>query len=224
MKRRIAITVAVIMCIGMMTGCGKTAQVEQATADQADDQTLQEADDFEDAPDIISNLEDGTVNRKNSDSPKSAGVTKSAKSGGGSKLCYSGKDVNGKQVNTADIFAQNKVTLVNLWASWCGPCAGEIPELDEINGELQKKGCGVMGILTDGEDPDGLNDALDILDDAGATYTNVICSESLLEELGIEAFPTTFFVDSSGNILGEPVIGAYPDQYRETIDKLLSDM
>ena len=163
-----------------------------------------------DAPDVISNLEDGTVHRKSA--------------GGASKLCFTGKDVNGRSVNTADVFAKNRITMVNMWASWCGPCAGEIPELDRMNKELKKKGCEVVGFLTDGEDPNALSDAKDILDDAGASYLNVVCSMSLTDEVGLEAFPTTYFVDSNGKILGEPVVGAHPDQYQQTLDKLLSDM
>lgn len=174
-----------------------------------------------DAPDVISNLEDGTVHRQGGKS--SDGDVKGKKSGAGaSKLCFSGKDVNGNSVNTADIFAKNKVTVVNMWASWCGPCVGELPELDKMNKELEKKGCGVVGFLMDGEDPDGLEDALDILDDVGASYQNIICSESVGDEVGLEAYPTTFFVDSNGKILGNPIVGADPDQYRKTVDKLLS--
>ena len=97
-----------------------------------------------DAPDVISNLEDGTVHRESDGSSTSDSDTKGKKSGAGaSELCFSGKDVNGKSVNTEDIFAKNKVTVVNMWASWCGPCVGEIPELDEIDKELKKKGCAV---------------------------------------------------------------------------------
>ncbi|MBO4266393.1 MAG: TlpA family protein disulfide reductase [Lachnospiraceae bacterium] len=178
-----------------------------------------------DAPDVISNLEDGTVHRKSDGSSTSDNDVKGKGSGAGaSELCFSGKDVNGKSINTADIFAKNKVTVVNMWASWCGPCVGEIPELDEMDKELKKKGCGVVGFLMDGEDPDGLEDAQDTLDDIGVSYQNIICAESVGDAVGLEAYPTTFFVDSNGKILGDPIVGAQPDQYRKTVDKLLSNM
>ena len=160
-----------------------------------------------------------------SDEPETQSVADDDYSdGGGSALCFSGKDVNGKPVNTADVFAGNRITVVNMWASWCGPCAGEIPELDMMNAELKEQGCAVVGFLTDGEDPGGLKDAKGILEDAGATYLNVICPMTLTDDVGLEAFPTTFFVDSDGNILGDPVVGAYPDQYMKAVDELLSDM
>ena len=143
---------------------------------------------------------------------------------GGSVLCVSTKDVNGNPVDSADVFAKNRITVVNLWASWCGPCAREIPELDAMNEELKKQGCAVVGFLMDGEDPYGLEDAKDILDHTGVSYLNIISPATLKDDIDLQGYPTTYFVDSDGTILGDPVLGAYPDQYRQIVDKLLSDM
>ena len=202
MKRRMVIVIAAVMCFCMMTGCSYTVNIEEPETEQEEaeqpeteqEETEQEAD------------------------------TTPTKDSGGSLLCFSGTDVNGDPVNTADEFAKNSITVVNMWASWCGPCAGEIPELDEMNKDLKTIDCAVIGFLIDGEDPVGLSDAKDILNDAGTSYLNVICPESIARELGIEAIPTTYFVDSDGNILGDPIVGAYPDEYMQTVEDLLSDM
>ena len=143
---------------------------------------------------------------------------------GGSILCFDTTTFDGTNVNTKDIFSGNKITLVNVWASWCGPCVMEIPELEKMSGQLREKDCGMVGLLIDGEDPNGLADAKDILSDASAQYTNLVFPSAVSNELNLQSVPTTFFVDSKGNILGEPVIGARPQIYLETIDSLLASM
>ena len=141
-----------------------------------------------------------------------------------SMFCFDTTTLDGTDVNTKDIFSENRITMVNVWASWCGPCVMEIPELEKMSGQLREKDCGIVGLLIDGEDPNGLADAKDILSDASAQYTNLVFPSAVSNELNIQSVPTTYFVDSKGNILGEPVIGARPQIYLETIDSLLASM
>lgn len=229
MKKKMLIILATVMAVCMVAGCDDIEEIEQSDAAQSEtvtsDETGNETVDETENEAVDETSGDDDEESGNESGSETAGDTGSKKSkGAGSKLCISTKDVDGRSVNTSDVFAENKITVVNLWASWCGPCAGEIPELDAMNEELKEKGCAVVGFLTDGEDPEGLEDAKAILQDAGVSYLNVVCPESVLYDVGLEAFPTTFFVDSDGKILGDPVVGAYPDQYRKTVDKLLSNM
>ena len=60
------------------------------------------------------------------------------------------KDANGASFKLADFFG--KVTVVNFWATWCGPCRREIPELVKLHREFQSRGVEVIGLST--EDPD----------------------------------------------------------------------
>jgi len=60
------------------------------------------------------------------------------------------KDVNGASFKLADFFG--KVTVVNFWATWCGPCRLEIPELVKLHKEFQSRGVEVIGLTS--EDPD----------------------------------------------------------------------
>ena len=72
-------------------------------------------------------------------------------------------DLDGNTVNTADIFAENKLTMVNIWATFCGPCINEMPELEKIHQEYAEEGAGVIGLVLDvpaGNDQ-LLQDALD---------------------------------------------------------------
>lgn len=113
-------------------------------------------------------------------------------------------DEEGERV-TQEIFAEADVTLVNCWATWCGPCVAELPELAQI-GELTDGKVQVVSILTDAVNPyTGLRDdaaieAMRTLTEAAeVTYPVLMPEGTLLELIGmLQAYPTTFIVDSEG--------------------------
>ena len=236
MRKMIVRAVAVLTMAVVLTGCAGIETIEGQNAAQnnepelttdataaADDTAVAEATETPEA-EKTTDAKETAEPAEDTEPPESAEEVAEEASGGGSILCFSGKDVYGNEVNTADVFAKNKITVVNIWASWCPPCAREIPELDKLNKELNGKGCAVVGLLDDGEDPRVLEDAKYILEDAQATYLNMIFPEQISVEVEFEVYPTTFFVDHNGTILGDPVVGARPDQYKKTVEKLLSNM
>lgn len=139
-------------------------------------------------------------------------------------------DMNGEKV-TSEIFSDKKLTLVNIWATWCGPCVGEIPELEELSKEYEDKGVGIKGLLvqvdmTTGNLLEGLTDderatAEDIL--ANVTYQQILVSKDMKAKLGmIQGFPTSYFVDKDGKVVGEPIVGANnKDDWKKIIDERL---
>ena len=129
---------------------------------------------------------------------------------------------DGKEVNTLDLYSGNTYTMVNVWTSWCGYCVSEMPELEKMNQEFKEQGCGIVGILYDGNDESALADGLEIMKDTGVTYPIVIATEEMQEIMGTQAYPTTFFVDSDGNIVGEPIAGARLFKYKTTMEDLLA--
>ena len=70
----------------------------------------------------------------------------------GNGIQFTTKDFNGNTANSADIFARKKVTMVNLWGSFCGFCIGELAELNRLNQEYLPKGAQVIGIVYDFSD------------------------------------------------------------------------
>ena len=129
-----------------------------------------------------------------------------------------------------ELFSRNAVTVVNFWFTTCGPCVGEIAELDALNKELANKGGALIGInsFTLGGDEAAISEAKNVLSKKGATYRNVYFdsdSEAGKFTANIFAYPTTYVVDRSGNIVGEPIVGAVTEKKQaETLQKLIDQV
>ena len=125
-------------------------------------------------------------------------------------------------MSSAELFAGHKVTMINIWATWCDPCKRELPELEKLAGELAGKGCQIIGICEDTAYEDtAAAEAKEILAKAGVTYPNIAATEEILEMMPRLAMPTTYFVDSSGHVLTTPVKGADFEKYREKLEEAL---
>ena len=140
---------------------------------------------------------------------------------------FEGKDLDGNTVKSDELFSANAVTVVNFWFTTCNPCVGELSELDALNKELAEKGGTLIGVNTftlDGDEA-AISDAKDVLAKKGATYQNVYFdsdSEAGKFTTNIFAYPTTYVVDRSGNIVGEPIVGAITEKKQaETLQKLI---
>ena len=72
----------------------------------------------------------------------------------GDKVSFSSKDMAGNAV-TSDIFAKNKLTMVNIWGTFCPPCIREMPDLAKLNSANKSKGVEVVGIPIDIVDEEG---------------------------------------------------------------------
>ena len=145
---------------------------------------------------------------------------------------FEGKDLDGNTVKSSDLFSGNAVTVVNFWFTTCGPCVDELGDLDALNKELSGKGGALIGInafTLDGNEA-AISEAKDVLTQSGATYQNVYFdsgSEAGKFVESIYAYPTTYVVNRSGRIVGDPIVGAITskaqaDALQAQIDKALA--
>lgn len=129
-------------------------------------------------------------------------------------------DLEGGAVKSSDLFKDSKITMINLWATWCGPCVKEMPDLAKLSRKYEKKGCRIIGICLDGAEEK--DEAIQILKDNGVEYLNLIAPDNIDDVLPSSVIPTTYFVDSEGAILvNSPVQGAAVEAYPEILDDLL---
>ena len=145
---------------------------------------------------------------------------------------FSAKDLDGNTV-TESVFAENNLTMVNIWATFCGPCINEMPHLGEIAQEYADKGVGIVGIVVDAADATGavsdklVQEAVDIVGYTNAGYLHIIPSAEMYKAKlnTVYSVPETIFVDSQGNQVGESYLGARSkDAWMEIIDELLGEV
>ena len=126
---------------------------------------------------------------------------------------FEGQDLDGNPVDSATLFSNNAVTVVNFWFTTCKPCVGELPDLEALHQELAKKGGAVIGInaFTLDSNAKEIEDAKSILEQQDVSYQNICFasdSDAGLFTAGLYAFPTTYVVDRNGRIVGDPIVGA----------------
>ena len=140
---------------------------------------------------------------------------------------FEGKDLDGNEVKSDELFSANAVTVVNFWFTTCSPCVGELGDLDALNKELADKGGALIGVnaFTLDGDETAIAEAKEVLAKKGATYQNVYFDSSSAAGAftsNIFAFPTTYVVDRNGNIVGEPIVGAITEKNQaETLQSLI---
>lgn len=137
-------------------------------------------------------------------------------------------DLDGNKIDSS-IFANNKVTLVNVWNVGCTPCVNEIPELDKLNSEYNDKGAAVYGLYNDlgmGISDDEMKQIKDIMGNANASYTQLRMDGTLATNdtlVNLMTFPTTYIVGSDGTIL-DTIEGSNDyEGWKKVIDSYLAE-
>lgn len=136
---------------------------------------------------------------------------------------FTTKDMDGNKV-TNDIFAEYDLTVVNFWATYCNPCIDELPELAEWKKELPDN-VNLIGLLVDVDEKGSEQYKLaeKIISQTGADYQHLIATEEFDDMISnLVGVPTTFFVDSTGKIIGEPFAGADVSAYKQTVEDYLN--
>ena len=144
---------------------------------------------------------------------------------------FSTTDLEGNTLDQS-ILEDYDLTTVNVWATFCGPCINEMPDLGELAAEYADKGVQIIGLVSDTMDSDGtisdsqVETAKEIVAETGADYRHLLPSDDLLGILSqIYAVPTTFFVDSEGVQVGDAIVTAQSkEKWIETIDGMLAEV
>ena len=132
---------------------------------------------------------------------------------------YSSSYLDGSKFDLAE--KRDKVVLLNAWATWCGPCRFEIPELQAIHDKYAARGLEVVGVSLDEGDPAGVKA---FVAEHKMTYPIVLDSEGKLANvLQTSVLPTTVLVDHNGNIVWKKIGAIMPNDTELTaaIDKAL---
>lgn len=119
---------------------------------------------------------------------------------------YTALELDGSEFNLAS--KRDKVLLVNLWATWCGPCRFEIPELQAIHGRYKDRGFEVIGVSVD---EGGADVVKPFVEEQKMTYPVVLDPRGQLADmLQVSVLPTTILVDRSGKITWKKIGAVMP--------------
>ena len=139
-------------------------------------------------------------------------------------VTFEGTDLEGNTVSE-DVFTQSKLTMVNVWATYCNPCLREMPGLGELAAEYDGSEFQIIGIVSDvreGADP-ALVESL--VQQTGANYPHLLLNDSINNAFmgSVSGVPTTFFFDGEGMYLGGVVGSAEKSEWEELIHGLLEE-
>lgn len=207
--------VFVLLLCGCLAACSKTDNADSSASDSTSAYS-----------------EDGDTTASSENIPVQTTKDPTGQSGVGDFAGIKGQTLDGEAVDSG-IFKNAKLTVVNVWGTFCSPCIGELPHLGEIAREYEEKGVQIIGIVGDVYSQDSqldervVDDAKSIVKDTEADYIHVIPDIDSCRVLlsNMTAFPTTYFVDSKGNFVGKAVVGAKDKaDWEQTIDAVLSSM
>jgi len=127
------------------------------------------------------------------------------------------QDLSGKSVKLSDY--KGKVVILDFWATWCPPCRAEIPSFVELQKEYGKQGLTVIGVSLD---QGGVAGVAAFAKAQGINYPIVMGNQDVAAAYGgIEAIPTTFVIDPSGNIVAQHQGYTDKSEFEAEVKKLL---
>lgn len=116
---------------------------------------------------------------------------------------FTQNDANGNPIKFSDIYSKNKLTLLDFWASWCGPCRQENPNVVAVYNEFNKKGFTVFGVSLDREKEAWLK----AIDDDKLTWLHVsdlaYWQNAAAQLYAIQSIPSSLLVDQTGKIIAK---------------------
>lgn len=217
----------VLVLVGL-TGCAGTDRIESQTNDIEEfvDEAADDTEELEDEPeDVVEDVEEEAEDSETAseESMDSAGNTVSVtipeSELSANTISFTSTTLDGEPVDES-IFADYDITVVHVWGTFCGPCIAEMGEYASMY-EEKPDNVNLVGLICDVYEGDetSVDDAHEILSDAGAEFTNLRMSESLYNLTSSLGFvPSSFFVDSEGHLIGEMLDGADFDMTMEQLD------
>lgn len=139
---------------------------------------------------------------------------------------FSANDLDGHIIDNS-FFKKQRLTMVNVWGTFCGPCIREMPDLAQLPAEFRASEFAILGVVADTPDASNEDTARQLTGTTGVTYTNVIPDLSIETELlaDVSVVPTTFFVDRTGKVVGDVLTGSHTKaEWMTIIQEVLANL
>lgn len=130
---------------------------------------------------------------------------------------FSLKTADGKTLELGKM--KSKLIVVNFWATWCRPCTAEMPGLSEVYQNYKSRGLEIVGVSLDVK---GWAVVKPFLQRTKVPYPIVLGDQSIVDDYGgIQAIPTTFFIDQDGNIVKKHIGYLSKDEFEKQVKTFL---
>lgn len=188
-----------VLCVFLLGGCAQNAESSPGNTSEQDPAN--------------SSIESGTRENSSTENTPAPPVE------------FNGIDLDGNTV-TSEIFAGSKLTMVNVWATYCDPCLREMPGLGELAAEYDAAEFQIIGIVSDVVEDDDQSLAEDLVQQTGAAYPHLLLNQSVYTAFltDVTGVPTTYFVNENGEVLGSVLGSMQKSAWEELINALLEQM
>lgn len=200
MKSRL---VSALLAVLLLTGCGQAAQ-SPSGVDNMEATVIEEAEVSVEAEAVEEDAQEPYI------------------------LTFEASTIEGDAL-TSEYLSRSKLTMLNVWATYCSPCLNEMPDLGEIAAAYDAAEFQIVGIISDvpeGSDEETIANAKALIQQTGANYPHLLLNQSLFSNLvgAVDAVPTTFFVNQRGELMGY-LVGSYPkEDWEGIINELLAEV
>ena len=140
-------------------------------------------------------------------------------------VTFEGTDLEGNSLSS-EVFSQSKLTMVNVWATYCNPCLREMPGLGELAAEYDPAEFQIIGIVCDVWEGEDQTLVESLVQETGAAYPHLLANDSISQAIlsSVSGVPTTFFFDGEGTYLGGVVSSADKSTWEELVNELLEGL
>ena len=141
-------------------------------------------------------------------------------------VTFTATTTEGEEWNSEN-FANSKLTMINVWATYCNPCLSEMPDLGELSAEYDASDFQIIGVVSDVMAEDSgknVEYAKQLIEETKANYPHLLLNESLYMSFvgAVSAVPTTFFVRRDGSMVGYLTGAMAKEDWKTLIDDLLT--
>ena len=127
---------------------------------------------------------------------------------------FSAIDSNGKLINTQEVIPKNKVTIIDFWASWCGPCLRELPQMVKLYDNYHDKGLEIIGVSLDKNKESWMQ----AFKNYKADWIQIWDKDDIISDMyGVTAIPHTILVNQKGEIIASKIRA-------DEIEKILNEV
>jgi len=199
MKKKLLCVLLAVMTLSF-AGCGTEFVDPEVVYEDPDDGSGYEEDDEEDEAD---DKEEVDVAEGEEEEVADDSSAESCPYAGAETLSFTTTDMNGNEVTFED-YKGSTIIMVNLWEPWCGPCVGEMPDIEKLYQTFKGMGFVVLGVTSDTND----DDINSVVSNTGVTYPILRDSDDF-KKFRTDYVPTTVFFDGHGHLLTEePFVGS----------------